>query len=76
MDGIIQRQEESHVGDGTPKRSRRYSEDGYGDGDGNGRTACRQANEWDDNDLSMTMMISLMAAKTTINKKYNQGGWM
>ena len=76
FNGIIQRQEESHGGDGTLKRSRGYSNDGYGGGNGNGRTACRQANEWDGNDLSTTMMISLTAIKTTINKKYNKEGWM
>ena len=76
FDGIIQRQEESHGGDGTLKRSKRYSDDGYGGGDGDGRTACRRANEWDGNDLSTTTIISLTATKTTINKKYDEGGWM
>ena len=74
FDGIIQRQEESHGGDGTLKRSRCYNKnDGYGGSDGNGRTACRRANEWDGNNLSTMTMISLMATKTSINKKYDKG---
>ncbi len=76
LDGIIQRQEESHGGDETLKRSRRYRDNGYGGGNGNGRTAWRQANEWDGNGVSTTTMISLTATKTTINKKYDEGGWM
>ena len=72
FNGIIQRQEESHGGDGTLKRSRRYTNYGYGGGNGNGRTACRQANEWDGYNLSTITMISLMATKKTIDKKYNE----
>ena len=35
-------------GDGTLKRSRRYSDNGYGGGDGDGRTACGQVVDDDD----------------------------
>ncbi len=35
----------------------------------------QHTDEWDCNGLSKTM-ISLMATKMTINKKYNKEGWM
>ena len=37
--------------------------------------AGQRADEWDGDDVLMTM-ISLTATKTTINKKYDEGGWM
>jgi hypothetical protein len=37
--------------------------------------AGQRADEWDGDDVLMTM-ISLMVTKTTINKKYDEGGWM
>ncbi len=37
--------------------------------------AGQHLDEWDGNNMSK-MMISLMATKMTINKKYNEGGWM
>jgi hypothetical protein len=37
--------------------------------------AGQHTDKWDGNGVSK-MMISLMATKTTINKKYNKGGWM
>ena len=37
--------------------------------------AGQRADEWDGNDMSTTM-ISLTAIKMTIDKKYNEGGWM
>ena len=37
--------------------------------------AGQHLDKWDGNNVSKTM-ISLMATKMTINKKYNKGGWM
>ena len=37
--------------------------------------AGQRADEWDGDDKSMTM-IFLTTTKTTINKKYDEGGWM
>ena len=37
--------------------------------------AGQHTDEWDCNGVSKTM-ISLTATKTTINKKYDKGGWM
>ena len=54
------------------KRPRRYSNNGHSSGDGDSRTAHRQVG-WQG---VSKMMISLTAMKTTINKKYNKGGWM
>ncbi len=37
--------------------------------------AGQHTDEWDCNGVLKTM-ISLTATKTTINKKYDEGGWM
>ena len=37
--------------------------------------AGQHTGEWDCNGVSKTM-ISMTATKTTINKKYDEGGWM
>jgi len=37
--------------------------------------AGQHADKWVGNDVSKTM-ISFTATKTTINKKYDEGGWM
>ncbi len=37
--------------------------------------AIKHTDKWDCNGVLKTM-ISLMATKTAINKKYNKGGWM
>ena len=37
--------------------------------------AGQRVDKWDGDDVLMTM-ISLTATKTTINKKYDEGGWM
>jgi hypothetical protein len=37
--------------------------------------AIKHTDEWDCNGV-LKMMISLMATKTAINKKYDEEGWM